>query len=207
MGPSSLKWSPASSGSCSSRQVASDRVLFQHNPVSRSNQALGRQDAGSWAAGNSLDADKFNNRLTFVLRHDPPCFVTDYRTSRDCGIRHLPLFGMLGRSTFCDGMYPFVSMGKMVNGGLTRQKARASPEGVLGSVLTGQGTVGAPMGVMSSRQQPDADPKSRSGPIGSATTAYRLPHQIFSAGGLREHHGFSIGRVRGAAFLTEIRAP
>jgi hypothetical protein len=25
--------------------------------------------------------------------------------------------GMLGRSTLCDGMYPFVSMGKMVNGG------------------------------------------------------------------------------------------
>jgi hypothetical protein len=24
---------------------------------------------------------------------------------------------MLGRSTLCDGMYPFVSMGKMVNGG------------------------------------------------------------------------------------------
>jgi hypothetical protein len=126
VGPSSLKWSPASSGSCSSRQVASDRVLFQHNPVSRSNQALGRQDASSWAAGNSLDADEFGNRLAFVLRHDPPCFVTDYRTSRDCGIRHLPLFGMLGRSALCDGMYPFVSMGKMVNGGvkwLTRQKS------------------------------------------------------------------------------------
>jgi hypothetical protein len=41
---------------------------------------------------------------------------------------------------------------------------------VPGSVLTGQGTVGAPIGVMSSRQQPDVDPKGRSGPIGSATT-------------------------------------
>jgi hypothetical protein len=38
------------------------------------------------------------------------------RTSRDCGIRRLPLFVMIGRSTLCDGMYPFVSMGKMVNG-------------------------------------------------------------------------------------------
>jgi hypothetical protein len=95
------------------------RVLFQRNPVSRSNKALGRQNACSWAPGNSLDADKFGNRLTFVLRHDPPCFVTDYRTSRDCGIRHLPLFGMLGRSTLRDGMYScqwvkWLTGGKMV---------------------------------------------------------------------------------------------
>jgi hypothetical protein len=54
-------------------------VLFQRNPVSRSNQALGRQNACSWAPGNSLDADKFGNRLTIVLRHDPPCVVTSKR--------------------------------------------------------------------------------------------------------------------------------
>ena len=90
-------------------------MLFQRNPVSRSNQALGRQDAGSWAPGNSLGADKFGNRLTIVLRHDPPCFVTDHRTSRDCGIRRLPLFVMSGRPTLCNEMYPFVSMSKMVN--------------------------------------------------------------------------------------------
>jgi two-component system cell cycle response regulator DivK len=59
-------------------------VLFQCNPVGGSNQALGRQDAGSWAASNSIRADKFGNRLTVVLRHDPPCFITDHRTTRDC---------------------------------------------------------------------------------------------------------------------------
>jgi len=93
----------------------------------------------------------------------------------------------------------------MVNA--TKKKARASPEGVLGSVLTGQRTVGAPMGVMSSRQQPDADPKSRSGPIGSATTAYRLPHQIFRWEAYESTTGSQLVGVRGAAFLTEIRAP
>jgi hypothetical protein len=33
------------------------------------------------AAGNSFGADKFGNRLTIVLSHDPPCFVTDQRAS------------------------------------------------------------------------------------------------------------------------------
>ena len=60
------------------------------NPIGGWNQALGRQHAGSWAAGNSFGADKFGNRLTIVLRHDLPCVVTDQRASRDCGIRRLP---------------------------------------------------------------------------------------------------------------------
>jgi hypothetical protein len=54
-------------------------VLFQRNPVSRSNQTLGWQNACRWAPGNSLDADKFGNRLTIVLRHDPPCVVMSKR--------------------------------------------------------------------------------------------------------------------------------
>jgi len=36
-------------------------VLCQCNPVGGSNQGLGRQDAGSWATGNSLGTDKFGN--------------------------------------------------------------------------------------------------------------------------------------------------
>src|SRR6266403_3098354 len=78
MGPSSLKWSPASSGLCSAQLVTRNGVLFQRKPVCRSNQALGRQDAGSWAAGNSLGTDEFGNRLAIVLRHDPSRFVTDH---------------------------------------------------------------------------------------------------------------------------------
>jgi len=38
------------------------------------------------------------------------------RTSRDFGIRRQPLFVMIGRSSCCNEMYQFVSMGKMVNG-------------------------------------------------------------------------------------------
>jgi hypothetical protein len=89
-------------------------VLFQCDPVSRRNEALGRQDADSRAAGNSLDADKFGNRLTIVLRHDPPCVVTSKRAVI-VGIRRLPLFVMTGRASLCNGMYLFVSIGKMVN--------------------------------------------------------------------------------------------
>jgi hypothetical protein len=32
-----------------------------------------------WGAGNSFGADKFGNRLTIVLKHDPPYFVADQR--------------------------------------------------------------------------------------------------------------------------------
>jgi hypothetical protein len=51
-------------------------MLFQRNSVGSSNQALRRQDAGSRAPGISFGADKFGNRLTIVLRHDPPSVVT-----------------------------------------------------------------------------------------------------------------------------------
>jgi hypothetical protein len=78
------KWAPASSGSSSLQSITRDRVFFQRNPVSGTNQALGGQDAGSWAAGNSLGADKFSNRLTLVLRHGPPRSATGYRASRRC---------------------------------------------------------------------------------------------------------------------------
>jgi len=45
-------------------------MLFQRNPVGGRNQALGRQQADSWAAGNSFGAYKFGNRLTIVFRHE-----------------------------------------------------------------------------------------------------------------------------------------
>jgi hypothetical protein len=64
---------------------------------------------------------------------------------------------MIGRASLCNGMYPFVSIGKMVN---ADKKARASFEGALDRQLTG-GALSEPMGVMSSRQQPDADPKGK----------------------------------------------
>ena len=41
--------------------------------------------------GNTLGKDKFGNRLTIVLKHDPPCFVTDHRRPVNVGIRRLPL--------------------------------------------------------------------------------------------------------------------
>lgn len=85
------KWSPVSSDLCLVEAITRSRVLCQCNPVGGSNQGLGRQDASSWATGNSLGTDKFGNRLGIVLRHDPPRFFSDHRTSRDCGIRRLPL--------------------------------------------------------------------------------------------------------------------
>jgi hypothetical protein len=85
--PWSRRWSPASSGLCSPEALTLNCVLFQRNPVGGRNQALGRQHADSWAAGNSFGAYKFGNRLTIVLRHDPPCFVADQHASRDRGIR------------------------------------------------------------------------------------------------------------------------
>ena len=68
------KWSPVSSDLCLVEAITRSRVLCQCNPVGGSNQGLGRQDASSWATGNSLGTDKFGNRLGIVLRHDPPCF-------------------------------------------------------------------------------------------------------------------------------------
>jgi len=56
----------------SAKVVTLECVLFQRDPVGGWNQALGRQHAGSWTAGNSFGADKFGNRLTIVLSHDPP---------------------------------------------------------------------------------------------------------------------------------------
>ena len=76
-------------------------VVFQRDPVDGWNEAVGRQQAGSWAAGNSFGADKFGNRLTIVLRHDPPGVVTDRRASRDCGIRRLPRRCFWRNITFC----------------------------------------------------------------------------------------------------------
>ena len=66
------KWSHASSGVCSAFAITRNRVLFQRDPVGRSNQTLGRHKAGSRAAGNSFGANKFGNRLAIVLWHDPP---------------------------------------------------------------------------------------------------------------------------------------
>ena len=64
--------SHASGGVCSPFSITRNRVLFQRNPVGGSNQTLGRHKAGSRAAGNSFGADKFGDRVTIVLWHDPP---------------------------------------------------------------------------------------------------------------------------------------
>jgi hypothetical protein len=41
-------------------------VLLQRRPIGRRDQALCRQNASCWAAGNSSCADKFGNRRLSV---------------------------------------------------------------------------------------------------------------------------------------------
>jgi hypothetical protein len=53
-----------------------------------------------WGAGNSFGADKFGNRLTIVLKHDPPA-------SLQTSVRAM-IVGFAARlslsSSLCDGM-------------------------------------------------------------------------------------------------------
>jgi|SRR5215469_7189158 hypothetical protein len=62
----------ACSGSFSARSVPQNRIFFQRDAVSRSNQALGRQDAGRWTARNPFRPDKFGDRIAIFVRHLAP---------------------------------------------------------------------------------------------------------------------------------------
>jgi hypothetical protein len=56
------------------QSIARNRVFFQYDPVSGSNQALGRQDAGRWTPGDPFRPDKLGNRFAVVFGHCLPPF-------------------------------------------------------------------------------------------------------------------------------------
>jgi hypothetical protein len=64
------RWeSPASSGSFSVHSITRSRVLFQCDPVSGTNRALGRHDAGRWTPSDPFRPDKFGNCIAIFIGH------------------------------------------------------------------------------------------------------------------------------------------
>ena len=64
------RWeSPTSSGSFSVHSITRSRVLFQCDPVSGTNRALGRHDAGRWTPSGPFRPDKFGNCIAIFIGH------------------------------------------------------------------------------------------------------------------------------------------
>jgi len=59
--------SPTSSGSFPIHSIAHKRVLFQRDPVSGSNYALGGKDASRWTPSDPFRPDKFGNRIAICV--------------------------------------------------------------------------------------------------------------------------------------------
>src|SRR5215472_12891428 len=73
--------SPMSSSSFSFHSIAHERVLFQRDPVSGSNCALGGKDARRWTPSDPFRPDKFGNRIAiFVSIFDQIIHVSHSRS-------------------------------------------------------------------------------------------------------------------------------
>src|SRR5215472_79931 len=73
--------SPMSSSSFSFHSIAHERVLFQRDPVSGSNCALGGKNASRWTSSNPFRPDKFDNRIArFVSIFDQIIHVSHSRS-------------------------------------------------------------------------------------------------------------------------------
>src|SRR5215472_3475193 len=73
--------SPMSSSSFSFHSIAHERVLFQRDPVSGSNCALGGKNASRWTSSNPFRPDKFGNRIAiFVSIFDQIIHVSHSRS-------------------------------------------------------------------------------------------------------------------------------
>jgi hypothetical protein len=60
---------PASSGTFSAQAIPHSRVSLQLNPISSSNEPLGRQDTCRWTPGDPFRPDKFDNRIVIFITH------------------------------------------------------------------------------------------------------------------------------------------